>query len=260
MAEPPAKRAKRVDSSTMWDLDERKTRSPEPDSDIGRSPRRDAPQKDDRRREGPRDDRRYRSRSRDRAERRRERSRSRDRRDRDRDRDRDRTDRDRDGRGARDRDTSATRERHYDRRGMPYPTDEIDLLIPNALQGYRDRYRSRSRSPIRNGNRNRTRTPPPRGPKGDRRDDGKDNRPYANGVPHSSLRRDKDEMELDPAVPIEEDEMEALMRKTVGFTRFRSTKNTKVPGNNIYGVRKEKKTVYRQYMNRVGGFNRPLSP
>ncbi|KAM0093579.1 hypothetical protein ACP6JD_002983 [Aspergillus fumigatus] len=61
-------------------------------------------------------------------------------------------------------------------------------------------------------------------------------------------------------LPIEEDEMEALMRKTVGFTRFRSTKNTKVPGNNIYGVRKEKKTVYRQYMNRVGGFNRPLSP
>ncbi|KAF4221406.1 hypothetical protein CNMCM8980_003468 [Aspergillus fumigatiaffinis] len=240
MAEPPAKRARRVDSSAMWDLDERKTRSPEPDSDIGRSPRRDVHQKDDRRREGPRDDRRYRSRSRDRVERRRERSRSRDRRDRD--RDRDRTDRDRDGRGARDRDISATRERHYDRRG------------------HRDRYRDRSRSPTRNGNRARSRTPPPRGPKGDRRDDRKDNRPYGNGVPHSPSRRDKDEMELDPAAPIEEDEMEALMRKTVGFTRFRSTKNTKVPGNNIYGVRKEKKTVYRQYMNRVGGFNRPLSP
>ncbi|KAF4270144.1 hypothetical protein CNMCM8812_007477 [Aspergillus fumigatus] len=75
-----------------------------------------------------------------------------------------------------------------------------------------------------------------------------------------TIAKTTDEMELDPAVPIEEDEMEALMRKTVGFTRFRSTKNTKVPGNNIYGVRKEKKTVYRQYMNRVGGFNRPLSP
>ncbi|GFF35811.1 U4/U6.U5 small nuclear ribonucleoprotein 27 kDa protein [Aspergillus udagawae] len=242
MAEPPTKRARRVDSSTMWDLDERKTRSPEPDSDIGRSPRRDAYQKNDRRREGLRDDRRYRSRSRDRVERRRERSRSRDRRDRDRDRDRDRTDRDRDGRGARDGDISATRERHYDRRG------------------YRDKYRDRSRSPTRNGNRDRTRTPPPRGPKGDRRDDRKDNRPHGNSVPHSPSRRDKDEMELDPAVPIEEDEMEALMRKSLGFTRFRSTKNTKVPGNNIYGVRKEKKTVYRQYMNRVGGFNRPLSP
>ena len=58
----------------------------------------------------------------------------------------------------------------------------------------------------------------------------------------------------------DENEMEAMMRKMVGFTNFRSTKNTKVPGNQIYAVRKEKKTEYRQYMNRVGGFNRPLSP
>lgn len=55
-------------------------------------------------------------------------------------------------------------------------------------------------------------------------------------------------------------DIEAIMRKAVGFTKFRSTKNTKVPGNDIYGVRKEKRTEYRQYMNRVGGFNRPLSP
>ena len=46
----------------------------------------------------------------------------------------------------------------------------------------------------------------------------------------------------------------------MGFSTFKSTQNTKVPGNNIYGVRKERKTEYRQYMNRVGGFNRPLSP
>lgn len=46
----------------------------------------------------------------------------------------------------------------------------------------------------------------------------------------------------------------------MGFAVFKSTKNTKVPGNDVYMVRKEKKTEYRQYMNRVGGFNRPLSP
>jgi U4/U6.U5 tri-snRNP-associated protein 3 len=57
-----------------------------------------------------------------------------------------------------------------------------------------------------------------------------------------------------------EDQETALMQKLMGFGKFRSTKQTKVPGNNIYGVRKEKKTEYRQYMNRVGGFNRPLSP
>lgn len=58
-----------------------------------------------------------------------------------------------------------------------------------------------------------------------------------------------------------EDDEEAQMRRVMGFAGFRSTKNTKVPGNDRnYGVRKEKKTEYRQYMNRVGGFNRPLSP
>lgn len=67
-------------------------------------------------------------------------------------------------------------------------------------------------------------------------------------------------MELDFKEDADEDEMEALMRKSMGFTRFRSTKNTKIPGNDIYGVRKEKKIEYRQYMNRQGGFNRPLSP
>jgi U4/U6.U5 tri-snRNP-associated protein 3 len=58
----------------------------------------------------------------------------------------------------------------------------------------------------------------------------------------------------------DEDSDTALLRALMGFTVFKTTKNQKVPGNNIYGVRKEKKTEYRQYMNRVGGFNRPLSP
>jgi hypothetical protein len=58
----------------------------------------------------------------------------------------------------------------------------------------------------------------------------------------------------------DEDE-ETAMKRLMGFVGFKSTKNTKVPGNDkLYGVRKDKKTEYRQYMNRVGGFNRPLSP
>ena len=52
----------------------------------------------------------------------------------------------------------------------------------------------------------------------------------------------------------------AAMQMAMGFTGFKSTKNTKVKGNNVSGIRTEKKTEYRQYMNRVGGFNRPLSP
>lgn len=119
MAEPPVKRARRTDSSTMWDMNDKRRHSSEPDSDYERPSRREPPARDDGPRNGVRDDRRYRSRSRERAERRRERSRSRDRRDRDRDRDgrRDR-DKDRDRRGARDRERSTSRDRYYDRRGM----------------------------------------------------------------------------------------------------------------------------------------------
>jgi U4/U6.U5 tri-snRNP-associated protein 3 len=60
---------------------------------------------------------------------------------------------------------------------------------------------------------------------------------------------------------IDDEDEEQAMQRLIGFSKFRSTKNTKVPGNDKnYGIRKEKKTEYRQYMNRVGGFNRPLSP
>ncbi|PYI10760.1 DUF1777-domain-containing protein [Aspergillus sclerotiicarbonarius CBS 121057] len=240
MTEPPAKRARRVDSSAMWDQDDRRTRSPELESDHARSPRREQFAKDDGRRDGPRDDRRYRSRSRDRRDRRRDRSWSRDRRD----RDRDRRDRDRDGRGTRERERSISRERHYDRRGYPSKGD-----------------RYRSRSPIRNGNRDRSRTPP-RAPRGDRRNDRREHRAPTNGAADtkSAANHSKDEMDVDSDGPVGEDDFEEMMRRNMGFTRFRSTKNTKVPGNNVYGVRKEKKTEYRQYMNRIGGFNRPLSP
>jgi len=67
-------------------------------------------------------------------------------------------------------------------------------------------------------------------------------------------------MEIDTRLD-SEDELQVQMQKMMGFGKFKSTKNTKVPGNDkLYAVRKEKKIEYRQYMNRVGGFNRPLSP
>ncbi len=59
----------------------------------------------------------------------------------------------------------------------------------------------------------------------------------------------------------EDEDSEAEMQRVMGFKGFRSTKNTKVPGNDKnHGVFKAKATEYRQYMNRQGGFNRPLSP
>lgn len=67
---------------------------------------------------------------------------------------------------------------------------------------------------------------------------------------------DQDEEELD----VEDDGMDDDMAAMMGFGGFGTTKGKKVVGNNVGAVRKEKKTEYRQYMNRVGGFNRPLSP
>ena len=70
---------------------------------------------------------------------------------------------------------------------------------------------------------------------------------------------DEEIEEDDDEVVIEDDSM-AAMQAMMGFGGFGSTHQQKVAGNDVYAVRKEKKTEYRQYMNRVGGFNRPLSP
>lgn len=68
-----------------------------------------------------------------------------------------------------------------------------------------------------------------------------------------------EEVEEDEDIVVEDDSMDA-MQAMMGFGGFGTTHQKKVVGNDVYAVRKEKKTEYRQYMNRVGGFNRPLSP
>lgn len=66
-------------------------------------------------------------------------------------------------------------------------------------------------------------------------------------------------MDEDDDLDVEDDGM-GDMAAMMGFGGFGSTKGKKVVGNNVGAVSKEKKTEYRQYMNRQGGFNRPLSP
>lgn len=48
------------------------------------------------------------------------------------------------------------------------------------------------------------------------------------------------------------------MMKLMGFCSFDSTKGKKVEGNDVGEVHVILKRKYRQYMNRKGGFNRPL--
>lgn len=57
----------------------------------------------------------------------------------------------------------------------------------------------------------------------------------------------------------ERNEEQELIAKVMGFSAFNSTKGKMVPGNQSVGaVHVVKKRRYRQYMNRKGGFNRPL--
>ncbi|ESO98419.1 hypothetical protein LOTGIDRAFT_114487, partial [Lottia gigantea] len=53
-------------------------------------------------------------------------------------------------------------------------------------------------------------------------------------------------------------EEDADMMRTMGFAGFDSTKGKQVDNNNIYVAKLQQKRRYRQYMNRRGGFNRPL--
>ncbi|PSN50159.1 U4/U6.U5 small nuclear ribonucleoprotein 27 kDa protein [Blattella germanica] len=51
---------------------------------------------------------------------------------------------------------------------------------------------------------------------------------------------------------------EQEMMKMMGFCAFDTTKGKKVKGNEVGTVHVILKRKYRQYMNRKGGFNRPL--
>ena len=100
--------------------------------------------------------------------------------------------------------------------------------------------------------------PPPRGP----RQQGPGGTTYGNNRRLQQAPRKTQQQQPQVKWELLDGETEEdMMARIMGFGKFRSTKNTKVPGNDRnYAVRKVKKAEYRQYMNRVGGFNRPLSP
>lgn len=61
-------------------------------------------------------------------------------------------------------------------------------------------------------------------------------------------------------VPVALDEETALLQEVMGFKSFETTKGRKHEVTIDGCVSKKTKRKYRQYMNRKGGFNRPLSP
>lgn len=119
---------------------------------------------------------------------------------------------------------------------------------PNGADGARDSERPDSRhgSPMDEDDYRRSE----RGREREReRERGRDRRSEGRGS-------DDEDDDVDVEVDGDADAMAAMM----GFGGFGTTKGKKIVGNNVGAVRKEKKTEYRQYMNRQGGFNRPLSP
>lgn len=180
------------------------------------------------------------------------------------------------------RDDPRDHKQRYGQRSSPPRCKNITNNLPE---------RDRSRSPAardRRDDRRRDRSPPrnaarpPPGPRTDRdprgrdpesppppsRKAGGDNRArQAAAGPHtatnskSGARQQQDTHMHNGVGGDEGEDSEKEMQRVMGFKDFRTTKDTKVPGNEKnYGVHKVKKTEYRQYMNRTGGFNRPLSP
>uniref|UniRef100_A0A8V5H1I9 U4/U6.U5 small nuclear ribonucleoprotein 27 kDa protein n=2 Tax=Neoaves TaxID=3078114 RepID=A0A8V5H1I9_MELUD len=126
------------------------------------------------------------------------------------------------------------------------------------------RRRERSRSRDRDRRRSRSRSPHRRRSRSPRR-----HRSSSSSPPRLKERRDEEKKEVKDSKGkerqiTEEDlqgktEEEIEMMKMMGFASFDTTKGKKVDGAaNAYAINVSQKRKYRQYMNRKGGFNRPL--
>ena len=61
-----------------------------------------------------------------------------------------------------------------------------------------------------------------------------------------------------PIQPEDVTDEDKMMQQLMGFNGFDSTKGKKVANNDVYAINRKVERKYRQYMNRKGGFNRPL--
>ncbi|XP_060927457.1 U4/U6.U5 small nuclear ribonucleoprotein 27 kDa protein isoform X2 [Limanda limanda] len=126
----------------------------------------------------------------------------------------------------------------------------------------RRRERERSRSRDRDRERRRSRS---RSPHRSRRSRSPSRRHHSASLSPGS-QKDKDAKEkAGKPIQISEEDMEGKteeeieMMKQMGFGSFDTTKGKKTDGSvNAYAINVSMKRKYRQYMNRKGGFNRPL--
>ncbi|KAJ1196477.1 hypothetical protein NDU88_000348 [Pleurodeles waltl] len=127
--------------------------------------------------------------------------------------------------------------------------------------GSRERRRSGSRERDRrrrSRDRRRSRSPKPRRRSPPRRARSSSSSPVrpakSEARPPKPAKKELTEEDLEGRT---EEEIEMI--KIMGFAEFDSTKGRKVEGSvNAYAINVSQKRKYRQYMNRKGGFNRPL--
>ena len=169
---------------------------------------------------------------------------------RDRDRRRDRRDRDRE----RERERRRRRDRHNHRDRSS--SEEEEWRSSRRRSRTRSRSRSRDVTPVYD-----SRTGQPSAERGEllwdrereRLKKKEKEREMAAKLAMPSASNSINEQDIDGK---SQDEID--MMKVMGFGNFDSTKNKKVKGNDVGDVHVLVKRKYRQYMNRKGGFNRPL--
>lgn len=127
---------------------------------------------------------------------------------------------------------------------------------PRARRDVRKRSRSRqrhsrSRSPVRRHSRERRRSRNRDLRRSRSKTPTKKDKKYTRPVQHTAPKVTEEDLRGKTA---EEQEMMKMM----GFCNFDTTHGKEVDGNNVGDVHVILKRKYRQYMNRKGGFNRPL--
>lgn len=127
---------------------------------------------------------------------------------------------------------------------------------PRSRRDVRKRSRSRqrhsrSRSPVRRHSRDRRRSRNRDLRRSRSRTPIKKDKKFVKSIQHAAPKVTEEDLRGKTA---EEQEMMKMM----GFCNFETTHGKEVEGNNVGDVHVILKRKYRQYMNRKGGFNRPL--
>jgi len=76
--------------------------------------------------------------------------------------------------------------------------------------------------------------------------------------PVKKKKKQQSQPTIMPTNPEDMTDEDKMMQQIMGFSQFDSTNGKEVKGNKTYAINRKVERKYRQYMNRKGGFNRPL--